>query len=212
MQIDRQELEKRFASMSDEELLDLMREDLTEMAQETYDVEIARRGLDEALAPEKEDEKVEASFGGRDRQREDETPDPDWHQDGAVACSFEDLPQQDAAESVSKAQTALQAAGIPSHLRVKRDLDPSGEPNSYDTLEVLAPVGFAIHAAAILDRDYFNDGFETEWRDQLSMLSNEALMALDPEIFCAGLIDKLARMKRIYAEEMAKRNLRTQNI
>jgi hypothetical protein len=69
------------------------------------------------------------------------------------------------------------------------------------------PVKFAIHALSILDRDLLNSRFEAEWREQLAMLSKEDLVFLDPVIFCAGLTDKVDRMKRIYAEEMAKRKL-----
>jgi hypothetical protein len=79
-------------------------------------------------------------------------------------------------------------------------------------LEVLVPVRLMVHAASILDRELFNDEFETYWRDHLSMLSNKDLMALDPDIFCAGLMDKLARMKRIYADEMAKRKTKDQSV
>ena len=113
----------------------------------------------------------------------------------------------DAAERASKAQTTLKAAGIPSHLRVTRELDARGEPNNFDTLEVLVPVGLMLHAASILDRDCFNDYVESDWRDQLKILSDKDLLALDPEIFCAGMLDRVTRMKKVYAEEMAKRKL-----
>jgi hypothetical protein len=53
MQIDRRELGKHFASLSDEELLVLKREDLTEAAQCIYDLEIIHRGIDKASAAER---------------------------------------------------------------------------------------------------------------------------------------------------------------
>jgi hypothetical protein len=136
------------------------------------------------------------------------TFDPDWHHDGDVVCVFVDTPGSNSAERTSKAQTLLQAAGIPSHLRVRRELDPGGAPEPYETMEVLTPVRCAMHAASVLDRDLFNDEFETYWRDHLSMLSNDDLLMLDPDIFCAGLLDKMARMKRVYAQELTKRELK----
>jgi hypothetical protein len=34
------------------------------------------------------------------------------------------------------------------------------------------------------------------------------LSALDPKIFCAGMLDRLERIKKAYAEEMARRKLK----
>jgi hypothetical protein len=212
MQIDRRELGRHYASLNDEELLSLKRDDLTATAQRIYDLEITRRGLDQILVSKTEVEETEASFGERDKRIEDESSDPDWHQDGAIACGFADRPGQDASERASKAQTALKAARIPSHIKVTRELDDRGEPSNFNTLEVLVPVGFMLHAASILDRDCFNDYVEFDWRDQLAILSDEDMLALDPKIFCAGMLDRVARIKKVYAEEMAKRKLKAPGI
>jgi hypothetical protein len=199
MQIDRRELGEHFASLSNEELLDLKREDLTEAAQGIYDLEIANRGLDMAPIIESGIEETEASFNERNYESDDETADPEWHQEGVIACSFADVPG-DNAEKAAGAQTALQTAGIPSHLKV------SQYPNDpYKTIEVLVSIRFAMHASSILDRDLFNDEFEAKWREHLDMLSNADLSALDPDIFCAGLLDRVERLKRVYAEVLEKR-------
>jgi hypothetical protein len=192
MEIDRRKIFKNFASLQDEELLETKREDLTEVAQGIYDLEISRRGLDKASATERMVERIEASFDGRNDRSDDETADPDWYQNGVLVCAMMDQPGSNSADRISKAQTALQTAGIPSHLSVKRYPD---DPN--DSMEVVVPVRYAMHAASILDRDLF---FETYWRDHLAMLSDEDLRMLDPDIFCVRLLDKLARMKKIYAE------------
>lgn len=206
MQIDRRKLGEHFASLSDEELLNTKREELTEVAQSIYDLEIANRGLDKASTTRRI-ESPEASFNAGDYQNDGETCDPDWHQSGVLVCSMTDQPGEDAADRISKAQMALQAAGIPSHLSVKRYPQ-----DRYDSMEILVPVRYAMHAHGIVDRDVFNDEFETYWRDHLGLLSSEDLLALDPKIFCMGLLDKIARMKRVYAEEMAKRNLKARGI
>jgi hypothetical protein len=212
MQIDQRSLAKHFESMPDEELFEQKREELTEAAQEVYDLEIAHRIRHKAFAAQTKDRKCEVSYGEYGSPDEEGISDPDWHQDGTVACSFADIPGNDGMERSLKAQVALQTAGIPIHLRVRRDIAPNGKPDPYETLEILVPVGLAVHAASILDRDLFNDEFEAYWRDHLSMLSSEDLMALDPDIFCAGLMDKLARMKRIYVDEMAKRKMNARGI
>jgi len=228
MQIDRRELGKQIASLSDDELLNTKREDLTEVAQRIYDLEIANRGLGGASATNRRietteasfsagDDPSEASFSADDYQNDGETSDPDWHQSGVVVCSMTDQPGEDAADRISKAQMALQAAGIPSHLSVKRESREahalfSYPQDRYNLLEILVPVRYAMHAQGIMDRDVFNDEFETYWRDHIGLLSSEDLLALDPEIFCIGLLDKIARMKRVYAEEMAKRNLKVRGI
>lgn len=212
MQIDKRQLGKRFASMNDEELLDLRREDLTETAQRIYDLEIDRRGLDKMLAVGVEIEQVEASIGEPNSRNDNDVSGPDWHYDGVVACSFVDgaahTGSENGADLASQAQAVLHAAEIPSHLRVSEDPDTRHSHAPQKLLEVLVPVKYAIHALSVLDRDLHNIRFETEWREQLNMLSKEDLALLDPVIFCAGLIDKVNRMKRIYAEEMAKRKLK----
>jgi len=76
----------------------------------------------------------------------------------------------------------------------------------------MAPVALALHAASMLDRDFLNEEFETEWRAQLNMLPDEDLLALDPAIFCAGLLDRVSRMRKAYAEEMSKRELKPRTV
>jgi hypothetical protein len=207
MQIDQEKLREHYASLNDEELLGIKREDLTEIAQDIYDLEIVHRGLDEASAAKEKIETTEASFSAYYYENDDETADPDWHQNGVAVCSMTDQPGSDTANRISKAQTSLQAAGIPSHLSVTRSPE-----DHYDSMEILVPARYAMHAHGIMDRDVFNDEFETYWRDHLGLLSNEDLRTLDPEIFCVGLLDRIARMKRAYVEEMAKRNLKARGM
>jgi hypothetical protein len=42
----------------------------------------------------------------------------------------------------------------------------------------------------------------------LKEISDDDLLALDPAVFTAGLLDRAARMKRVHASEMARRGLR----
>jgi hypothetical protein len=65
-----------------------------------------------------------------------------------------------------------------------------------------------LHASAVLDRDLFNATHEEEWQRHFEEISDDDLLALRPEIFTAGLLDRVARMKRVYAAEVAKRGLK----
>src|ERR1035438_9432628 len=72
MQIDRQELSAHYASLSDEELLELDRAELTEVAQRFYDSELAKRHLTPAdtetpVEPHGRAAPVDAAEGGRPR-------------------------------------------------------------------------------------------------------------------------------------------------
>jgi hypothetical protein len=44
-------------------------------------------------------------------------------------------------------------------------------------------------------------------RTHFETLSDEDLSALDPTVFCAGLEDRVARLREAYAEEIARRGL-----
>ena len=212
MRIDRRELGKYYASLNDEELLSLKRDDLTEAAQIIYDFEIVGRGLKEKLSAKKEIEGTPATFRDIDSRIENESPDLSWLQDGVCACSFTETPGSNAADKASQAQAVLKAAGIPSCLRVTRELEDSDTPSNHDILNVIVPVALFMHAASILERDIFSEEYETEWRAHLAILSDRDLLILDPAIFCAGLLARLARIKKAYAEEMARRELKPRTI
>ncbi len=114
-------------------------------------------------------------------------------------------------ERASLAQTVLQKAGIQSHLEPVRETSAHGSGPERTSINVMVPIGLTLHASSILERDLFNEEHETEWQTQLNAYSDKDLLALDPEIFCAGPLDRAARMKKVYAEEMAKRKLKARS-
>jgi len=197
MKIDRRELGRRYASLSDEALLSLDRGELTETAQVIYNLEVERRGLSTKPlnldAPE--------VFAGSI-----ESPASDWQQDAVLACSFAASPGDTAVTKAARAQAVLQAAGIPSQIKVTREANDDGS-SAREELNVMVPLALALHAAAVLDRDLFNEEYEAEWRAHLKILSDRNLSMLNPGIFCAGLQDRLARIMKAYAEEIAARNM-----
>ena len=212
MRIDRRELGRHYASLGDEELLSLNRKDLTEAAQIIYDLEIASRGLNTSLSAGEEVEEIGAVSKGINELMDEEHPEPEWLDDGVSACSFVASSGSVSVEKAALAQTALGRAGIPSHLVMTQEtMEDEGVP-ARDVVNVMVPVALALHAAGILDRDLFNAEHETEWRTQLKTLSDKDLLALDPNLFCAGLQDRLARMKKVYKEEMTRRELKARTV
>ena len=115
-------------------------------------------------------------------------------------------------ERASLAQTVLQKAGIQSHLILVREASDDDSGSERARVNIMVPIGLTLHASSILDRDLFNEEHEAEWQTQLTVYSDKDLLALDPDIFCAGPLDRAARMKKVYAEEMAKRRLKVRGL
>ena len=208
MRIDRRELGRHYSSLTDEELLSMRRDELTSTAQVIYDLEIARRGLGEKPADEEEIEKSVKGLEGVSELLDSDCPEPEWLDNAVCVCSFDISPGSNSMERASLAQNVLQNAGIQSHLTSVRETSDDGSGSERTSINVMVPIGLTLHASSILERDLFNEEHETEWQNQLSVYSDKDLLALDPDIFCAGPLDRAARMKKVYAEEMTKRKLK----
>lgn len=192
MQIDREALSRHYASLSDEELLALDREELTEVAQEIYDREMEDRQLDRAAATISRNEPTfEDANGGAD---------PDWLENASCACSFQaGAGNSPYAQEAERACEILRLAGIPSS--VVAEHSETGP----DLLNVMVPGPLNLKAASVLDRDLFNQELEEAWRTHFAELSDEELAALDPDILCAGILDRADRLNRIFQEEKERR-------
>ena len=212
MRIDRRKLGRHYSSLTDEELLSMRRDDLTSTAQAIYDLEIARRGLGEKLADEEEIETGDKDLEGVNELLDSEYPEPEWLDNAVCVCSFDISPGSNSMERASLAQIVLQKAGIQSHLTPVRETLDDGGSSERTSINVMVPIRLTLHASSILERDLFNEEHETEWRTQLNAYSDKDLLALDPDIFCAGPLDRAARMKKVYAEEMAKRKLKGRGV
>ncbi len=222
MKIDANDLRRHYESMSDEELLAMDPAELTEIARQVYDEEFARRGLG-GDAEESDDEAgVAAHVGTEDEEDEDaeadedigdgdldidEGPPPEWADDAAVACSFSAHRGDNNSKQATRARTVLRAAGIPCCVTLLPGEGGDDDNKTY-FYSVMVPGALTFHATAILDRDLFNELQEKDWRTHLEWLSDTELHALKPEIFCAGLLDKVSRLKRVYADELARRDLK----
>jgi hypothetical protein len=212
MRIDQRELGRHYSSLADEELLSMRRNELTSTAQVIYDLEIARRGLGEKLAGEEEIEKSDKGLEGVNELLDSEYPEPEWLDNAVCVCFFDISPGSNSMERASLAQTVLQNAGIQSHLTPVRETSDDGSGSERKSINVMVPIGLTLHASSILERDLFNEEHETEWQTQLNVYSDRDLLALDPDIFCAGPLDRAARMKKVYADEMAKRKLKARRV
>lgn len=195
MAIDVEYLKRQYAGMADEVLLEVEREDLTRDARDLYDAEVMRRGLHETLP---------SSDSETDLDSEDwdvaSGIEPDWVEDGALACSFSQRGRDYVAPEVDEAVRVLSAAGLPSFVKVEVD-------QGVKSYLVIVPARFTYHAMAVLDKEIFNVQFETEYRTHFELLSDEELKELQPQALVAGLVDRVERIKKVFREERSRRGL-----
>lgn len=189
MQPDARELRKHYASLSDEALLELNRDDLTAVAQRCYDEEMAGRKLapseEEASSADAAEMEVEA----------------DWMESAASACSFG---PQDSAD-LDQACGILDAAGVPYQVQAREQEDSQGQ--RYQIQEVMVPAPWLLLALSVLDREMFNERQESDWRAHLSELSDEDFATVHIDDLTAGMLDRVERLKRVYADEVERRGL-----
>jgi hypothetical protein len=204
MQIDRRELQGHYAALSDEELLALDRAELTGVAQTFYDAEFTKRHL----------ARVETGSSGDSNgsdppssalSADDDRAEPDWLEDATCAVAYGVLPNGSAASDAESVRKVLLAAGIPCRVSLKV-LNPDKPDMRYYC--VMIPGAHNLEAASVLNLEINNPQEESLWRAHFASLSNEELRGLKFEVICAGLQDRLARLKRAYGDEIAQRGLR----
>ena len=198
MQIDLERLRQHYGSLSDDELLSLDREELTEAARKCYDEELARRDLAEPEVSEEEP----AGYTG---VQSDHGVDPDWLQDAACACSYVSQPGGSAATDAESARGALEDAGIPCQVSVVQIATSTTDQPAQHEYRVMVPGALNLKATAILDKEVFNPQLEADWRTHFETLTDKELGELNPDVICAGLVDRIARLKRVYNEEISRR-------
>jgi hypothetical protein len=189
VQINREDLSRHYASISDEELLAIDPSELTEVARECYDREVDRRQLGAEAEAEAEPETAWAEAD------EDGDEEPDWLDTAASACSFQVSPGGRYAEDAGRASTILRDAGIPSRVVSEEE----------GLASVMVPGALILKASSVLDRDMFNEELEENWRTHFDHLTDEELRALRPDDLCAGLLDRAARLRRAYQEAVERR-------
>jgi hypothetical protein len=203
MRIDPEDFRRHYAMLSDEALFALNRGELIEMAQACYDAEVARRKASEG----DEAESVEGDFPVEEEDEFDiDEPSPDWLDDAACACTFTVNPGAANPPDLAKVRGVLRAAGIPCHITMNEiEEAPKAASRVRHEYCLMVPGALNLNATSVLDRDLFNAEQEADWRSHLEGLSDEELRSVSPEIICAGLLDRAARLKKVYQQEVARR-------
>jgi hypothetical protein len=70
---------------------------------------------------------------------------------------------------------------------------------------VLVPGGRNLEALSVLDVRVFNPQIAADWKTHLQELTDAELHAISPGVICAGLLDRAARLKQAYEDEVARR-------
>lgn len=200
MQVDPESLRQYYRSLSDEALSALRREELIETAQKCYDEEWERRGLMET----QESELVEGGENYEVASSEGEA-ESDWLQDAACGASFVSRAGGSAAFDAEEARVALQRAGIPCEISTVEEAPTSGDQPAQLEYRVMVPSPLTLKATSILDKEIFNPQIEADWRIHLESLTDTELGALNPDVICAGLFDRIGRLKRAYNDEVSRR-------
>ena len=195
MPVNAAQLRQHYVSLSDEELLAIDPNDLTEVAKNCYESEIQRRGISVTQPSAPTEDKPATA--------------PEWEQAGSggesddgdtfVACTFTDI-RGSSATDAEEAYRLLKAAGIPCRIEVH----PIEESSSVEH-RVVVPSAYILHATSVLDRDYFNPRLESDWKTHLESLTNEQFFRLNVDDICAGLLDRAARLRNAYLEERSRR-------
>lgn len=68
----------------------------------------------------------------------------------------------------------------------------------------MVPAAFTLKATSILDKEIFNLQIEADWRIHLESLTDTELAALNPDVICAGLFDRIGRLKKSYDETKSR--------
>lgn len=223
MQLDPEYLRQHYASLSDEALLAIDRADLVEMARMILDLEVRRRNLAPLgdtgrtrgqdfipQQPDPPDEETEVDEEDHDGETWHDGDKPGWLEEAAEVYSWAvspgTAPTPDAAVD---ANDALEVAGIPCYLDLC-EMPPEKSLFPYGThrWRLMVPVKLNLRATSVLEREISNPDFEAYWKTHLEALSDEELRAMTPQVTFCGLFDRIQRVNRVYAEEIARRGLK----
>jgi hypothetical protein len=206
MPADLKYLREHYASLSDDALLAIHREDLVETAQRCYDDEIKQRGLASGRRaklkeelPVEEDEVVEA---------EADPDQPDWLEDASEVYSrVVRTGNVQATDDLADARDVLEAAGIPCYLQLTERPEEQIVSPPTNLWRLLVPGILNLRATSVLDRDIFNHEFEETWRVHLETLSDAELRQMNPQVVFCGLFDRVERVTKVYEDELTRRKL-----
>jgi hypothetical protein len=193
MQIDLQHLKKHYASLSDEGFDEIKRDELIGAAQKIYDEERSRR---EPSVAKIRDPRPNVRL----------EPEPDWLNDAACACSFPALPGQFNAPEADHVRDVLEAAGIPAYVGAHEEDVPRAA-HVVAEVRIMIPSRYSLEAESVLDREIYNIQVEDLWKNHFATLSDQEFRELDFEALIGGLTDRIARLRQVYKDELAARDM-----
>ncbi|HXB74552.1 MAG TPA: hypothetical protein VNY05_40330 [Candidatus Acidoferrales bacterium] len=230
MQLDPEYLRQHYASLSDQALLAVDRADLVEMAQVIFDLEVGRRKpvpprdtrhgqptiprqgdpLDEEADDEEaDDDEAEVDEAEVDGETHGAGEEPGWLEEAAEVYSYAVQSATAHAPDAVNARDALEAAGIPCYLDLcEIPREESLSPYGTHRWRLMVPGKLNLRATSVLEREIFNVEFEAGWKTHLEALSDEELRAMNPQVAFGGLYDRVARVNRVYEEEIARRQMK----
>lgn len=191
--LDTDDLRRHYASLSDEALLELDPDDLTETARRCFTEELTRRRLT------RYDTEVPGGDGSGDV--------PAWAEDAACVCGFDSGPGQQPTGQLEQAESILASAAIPYFVNVTEEEASRRLPQPRYRYDLMVPAALNLRAVSLLDQHLFNPELEAEWLTHFEVLTDEELAALDLDDLTAGLLDRVERLTKAYEEERAKRGL-----
>jgi hypothetical protein len=195
LQVASDKLKQYYASLADEVLEGIDPAELTPAARECYEAEFAKRGLSQDAEP----------LAALEDESEGAEVEPNWLEHAACPCVFTADPGSNHAPDAEQAREVLLAAGIPCRLSVNAADPRNPDSPRFDEYRVLVPAPFNLKAISLLDQEIFNADLENDWRSHFAGLSDEELRSLNPEAMCAGLLDRVERLRRAYSDELAQR-------
>ena len=223
MQIDPEYLRQHYGSLSDEGLLAIDRADLVETARMILDLEVARRKMVPAtdkrqahltnlrqpdlLDLDAEDDEAEIYEAEDEREMPGIEEKPDWQDEAVEVWSYAVGPGTP--HWTAEARDALEAAGIPCYLNLcEIPEEERNSPEQTHRWQIMVPVKLSLQATGLLERELTNPGVEANWKTHLEGLSDMELRAMNPKVAFCGLFDRIARVTRVYDEEIARRRLK----
>jgi hypothetical protein len=125
-------------------------------------------------------------------------PSPAWLPDAFCVCMVPSRRGSEPPSPVVDACQALNVSQIPCHVTAESVAEGF-------EFRVMVPPGKALEAASVLELQISNLEMDASWREYLVNLSDEDFEAIKPESICAGLLDRAARLKKAYEDELSAR-------
>jgi hypothetical protein len=212
-------LRRLYADLSDLELLDIDRADLTDVARECYDQETARRPHLSGYSDDDSNPREDSGFENEDdvgslpngelTAREDtDHLKPVWYDEGAEVYSSVIYPGRENAKDAAEARDVLKEAGVPCFLEIVDDASQEGVSRTR-RWRLTVPGHLSLRANSVLETEIFNADFEEEWRVHLEQFSDSELEEMHPRVAFGGLFDRIERVNRLYRAEIERRGLKS---